>query len=256
MGRVAGMGCDGLRVVVTGAARGIGFAVASEFAASGAHCVGLDIRGFAKGAYPNLFYMICDVADDAAVTQAFDAILMRLGGIDVLVAAAGLDRPMAPGEIRAEDWDHVMNVNARGTFLTNQAAYRIMRTQGAGAIINFGSYAGIRGMKDRGAYSAAKAAIAGWSRAAAQAWGQEGIRVNVVAPVMRTEIAERYLASIGADARDELMREAAKRAPRAYSMGDVSEDLFPLIRFLAGDGSRHITGQTFSVDGGMTMLGS
>lgn len=248
-----------MRAIVTGAARGIGSVVARGLMHAGWQVACLDLRdelGEAVAAGGLGLFIHCDIADKAAVNTAFAQALAWLGGLDLLVAAAGLDKPgFAPEDIPESAWDLVMGVNARGTFLTNQAAFRAMRDGGGGAIVNFGSLAGLRGTPERAAYSAAKAAIAGWSRAAAQAWGPHGVTVNVIAPTMHTEVAEKYLASLGREGRAAFEAERARVTPMGR-LGDVETDLLPLVLLLAGSGGRYITGQTLSVDGGRTMLGA
>lgn len=247
-----------MRAIVTGAARGIGAVVARGLMREGWQVACLDLRdelGAAVAASGNGRFLHCDVADGNAVEHAFGEAAAWLGGLDLLVAAAGLDKPgFAPEDIPETAWDLVMGINAKGTFLTNQAAFRAMR-QGGGAIINFGSLSGIRGTPERAAYSAAKAAVAGWSRAAAQAWGPHGVTVNLIAPTMHTEVAEKYLASLGPEARAAFEAERARITPMGR-LGEVDTDLLPLILLLAGPGGRYITGQTLSVDGGRTMLGA
>jgi NAD(P)-dependent dehydrogenase (short-subunit alcohol dehydrogenase family) len=218
----------------------------------------LDLRedlGTAVAAEGHGQFYRCDVVKKADVDSVFDAALRWLGGLDLLVAAAGLDKPgFAPEDIPESAWDLVMDTNAKGTFLTNQAAFQSMR-EGGGAIINFTSLAGIRGTPERAAYSAAKGAVAAWTRAAAQAWGPQGITVNSIAPTVRTEVAEKFLEQLGAEQRAEFESARARITPLGR-LGEVEKDLFPLVLLLAGPGGRYITGQTISVDGGRTMLGS
>lgn len=248
-----------MRAIVTGAARGIGGAVARGLMAQGARVACLDVReelGAALAAEGDGRFIRCDVSDKTAVEAAFDAAIGWLGGLDLLVHAAGLDKPgFAPEDIPEAAWDLVMDVNAKGTFLTNQAAARAMKAGTGGAIVNFGSLAGIRGMAERAAYSAAKGAVAAWTRAAAQAWGRHGITVNAIAPTMRTEVAEKYLASLDPDIRAAVDAERERLTPMGR-LGDADTDLLPLVLLLAGPGGRYITGQTLSVDGGRTMLGA
>ncbi len=249
----------GKRAIVTGAARGIGAIVAKSLMACGARVVCLDRRielGEAIADAGNGLFVQCDISIKTEVGRAFAVACEWLGGLDILVHAAGLDKPgFTPEDIPEEAWDLVLGVNAKGTFLTNQAAARVMKKIGGGTIINFGSLAGIRGMPERAAYSAAKAAIAGWTRAVAQAWGQHGITVNVIAPTMRTEVAQKYLDTLDPAERTALDIERDRITPMGR-LGDVETDLLPLILLLAGSGGRYITGQTLSVDGGRTMLGA
>ena len=247
-----------MKAIVTGAARGIGAVIASGLMREGWRVACLDLRdepGLAVAGAGDGLYLHCDVSDSAAVDAAFAQAVAWLGGLDLLVAAAGLDKPgFTPEEIPETAWDLVMGINAKGTFLTNQAAFRAMQP-GGGAIVNFGSLAGLRGTPERAAYSAAKAAVAGWSRAAAQAWGPHNVTVNVIAPTMRTEVGEKFLDSLGDEGRAAFEAERARITPMGR-LGDVERDLLPLLLLLAGPGGRYITGQTLSVDGGRTMLGA
>ena len=156
-------------------------------------CIDLrDDLGQAVAASGDGCFIHCDVTDKAQVDAAFAEAESWLGGVDLLVAAAGLDKPgFAPEDIPEDAWDLVMAINAKGTFLTNQAAFRAMRRGQGGSIINFGSLAGIRGISGRAANSAAKSAVAGWTRAIAQAWGLHDVTVNAIAPTMRTEVGEK-----------------------------------------------------------------
>ncbi len=239
------------RVIITGGARGIGRNVASGFVAAGARAACLDLRDNQGEALARELgsehcrYFHCDVSIKHEVDRAFGAAVNWMGGLDVLVHSAGLDKPgFDPEDIPEEAWDLVMNVNAKGAFLTNQAACRVMKGNGGGAIINFGSFAGIRGMSDRAAYSAAKAAVFGWTRAVAQAWGPYGITVNAIAPTMETEVARKYLDQLSPEDRATADDIRKKTTPIGGRLGNVTEDLLPLMIVLAGPGGRYITGQS------------
>jgi len=167
-----------------------------------------------------------------------------------------MDKPgYTPEDLPEEVFDLVLSVNAKGTYLTNQAAFRLMKEKG-GAIVNMGSLAGIRGMPDRPAYSAAKGAVLAWTRAVATAWGPYDVTVNAIAPTMGTDVAERYLAQLDPEERRQLEEDRKRLSPLGGRLGKVEQDLLPLVRLLAGAGGRYMTGQTFAVDGGRTMLGS
>src|SRR6202046_3751340 len=152
----------GVRVIVTGGASGMGAGMVRAFAAHGAHVISLDIQAGpgaeiaekATAAGPGWARFIeADVSAKASVDAAFAAATEALGGLDVLVHAAGI-APGAPAEkIAVEDWDNVFAVNARGTFLTNQAAFGHLRENG-GRIINFASSAGVAGAAAKTALSA------------------------------------------------------------------------------------------------------
>jgi NAD(P)-dependent dehydrogenase (short-subunit alcohol dehydrogenase family) len=247
-----------VKAIVTGAARGIGASVAKALMSNGWQVACLDVRedlGRTVAASGDARFYRCDVSDKDLVDKVFSEAAEWLGSLDLLVAAAGLDKPgFSPEEIPESAWDIVMAVNAKGTFLTNQLAFRAMRQHG-GAIINFTSLAGIRGTAERAAYSAAKAAVAGWTRASAEAWGPHGVTVNAIAPTVRTEVAEKFLERLEPEQRAAFESERARITPLGR-LGEVEKDLLPLILLLAGPGGRYITGQTISVDGGRTMLGS
>jgi NAD(P)-dependent dehydrogenase (short-subunit alcohol dehydrogenase family) len=252
---------NGSRAIVTGGARGLGATMVRGLVAAGAQVRSLDVREekgrvFAEGLGDACRFIRCDVRQQEDVDAAFAVAVSEMGGLDILCAAAGMDRPGYPaGDIPLEVWEDVMGTNARGTFLTNQAAFRFMKQRG-GSIINFASYAGIRGHAERAAYSASKGAILGWSRAAAQAWGRYNITVNAVAPQMRTEVAEKYLNRLPQVERDQYFARLSEKVPLGGRLGEPDQDLLPLLLFLCGAGARFITGQVFAVDGGMTMLGS
>lgn len=256
---MTGLATTARRIVVTGGARGIGAAAAAGFVGAGARVALLDQRAGEASALvtrlgnTNCQFWHCNVALSVEVEAAMDAAAAWLGGIDMLINAAGLDRPATAEAVIEADWDLVMSVNAKGAMLTNKAALRHMRADG-GRIVNFASIYGVRGGADRAAYSAAKAAVLGWTRAAARDWGRFGIAVNAVAPIVATEVALKSLSLMTPAQHAEVEAHFRREIPLGGHMGDAQRDLVPLLLFLAGPGAAYITGQLLNVDGGM-MIG-
>jgi NAD(P)-dependent dehydrogenase (short-subunit alcohol dehydrogenase family) len=247
---------DGLRIMVTGGASGMGEAMVKDFARHDAYVVSLDIvdeAGQSIAAEVGATFLHCDVSDQASVGSAFEQSIRQLGGLDVLVHAAGI-APGAPSEaITLSEWENVFAVNARGTFLTNQAAFPFLKDNG-GRIINFASAAGITGLPNKAHYSATKGAVIAWSRTIAKEWGQYGITVNCIAPAIETPMYLKTRSLMSSEALAALDAKLAADMPVDGKLGDPDRDLAPVLRFLAGPGSRFITGQIFSVDGGLTMV--
>ncbi|MDY0748157.1 SDR family NAD(P)-dependent oxidoreductase [Paucibacter sp. R3-3] len=239
----------GKRIIVTGAARGIGASAARAFVAAGARVAALDVNECP--ALEGARYFRCDVASRAGVNAAFAGAADWLGGLDALVNIAGVERA-APAEAIADaDWDLMFDVNARGTLNTNQAAFEYLRAAGGGRILNFASAAGVLGMPGCAHYSAAKAAVLGWTRTVAKEWACHNITVNALAPGMWTPMYETHRQRMSADelaAHDRMM---AMLIPLGGKLGDPDRDMAPVLVFLAGDGARFITGQTLAVDGGL-----
>lgn len=234
----------------------MGAAVSSSFAADGAHVVSFDIddaEGARIAAEAGATFIHCDVSDEASVARAFDRVARELGGLDVLVHAAGIAPGKAAQDITASGWDKIFAVNARGTFLTNQAAFGLMKDKG-GRIINFASAAGITGLPNKAHYSATKGAVIAWTRTVAQEWGRNGITVNCVSPAIETPMYRKTRSLMTPEALSALDAKLAADMPIDGRLGDPDRDLVPVLRFLAGPGSRFITGQILSVDGGLTMV--
>lgn len=246
----------GLRVIVTGGASGMGAAMVKVFAQHGARVVSLDVSddaGHVIAAAAGADYVHCDVAEENSVRAAFAQSAKTLGGLDVLIHAAGI-APGAPAEaITLSGWEKVFAVNARGTFLTNQAAFDYLKTEG-GRILNFASAAGISGLPNKAHYAATKGAVISWTRTIAREWGQYGITANCIAPAIKTPMYLKTRSLMSADALAALDAKLAADMPIDGKLGDPDRDLAPLMLFLAGPGSRFITGQIFAVDGGLTMV--
>lgn len=251
----------GLRVVVTGGASGMGAAVVKDFAAHGAHVISLDVNDaageeIARAADAaarfggSACYQHCNVAEEASVRAVFTE---GLGGLDVLVHAAGI-APGAPAhEITLDDFEKVFAINMRGTFLTNRAAYGLMKDKG-GRIINFASSAGIQGLPNKAHYSATKGAVLAWSRTIAKEWGRLGITVNCIAPAIETPMYLKTRSLMTPEGLAALDAKLEADMPIDGKLGDPDRDLAPVLRFVASAGSRFMTGQIFSVDGGVTMV--
>jgi NAD(P)-dependent dehydrogenase (short-subunit alcohol dehydrogenase family) len=246
----------GKRIIVTGGASGIGAATVRAYAREGASVVSLDVDdkgGKAVAEAAEVSYRHCDVSDRSEVRAVFAAAIDELGGLDVLAHIAGIERGVPAEDIPEDEWDQVLDVNAKGTMLTNQVAFTAMREHG-GAIINFGSAAGVLGQPGSAHYSASKGAVLAWTRTAAREWGQYGIRVNAVAPGMWTPMFDAHRERLGADGAAMLDLAMAQMVPLGGKLGDAEADMAPVMVFLASDASHFITGQTLPVDGGLMML--
>lgn len=244
---------DGRRILVTGAATGIGAAAVDVLGAAGAS-VAATYHSTPPPA-SSAHWIHCDVTSEASVNSAFAKAVATLGGLDVLVHAAGLWHPGIPGQITVDDLKHVMDTNFTSTVLTNQAAFAAMRDTG-GRIINFGSSEAAFGSPISASYAAAKAAVQGWTRSAAKAWASQGITVNALAPAVETPGAERLRTFLGPEVAPLIEQQIKATIPIGGKLGDAEADLGPMLVFLAGEGSRFITGQLLAVDGGLMMVGA
>ncbi len=249
---------EGRRVIITGGASGMAAALVGAFAREGAKVVSMDLNETegakvaeaANGAGPGeASFIRCDVTQRASVEAAFAEATKRLGGLDVLINAAGV-APFAPSHLMTdEQWDFVLDVNAKGTFLTNQAAFPHLKEKG-GRIINFASGAGAGGYPGKAHYAASKAAVLGWTRSIAREWGRYGITANSICPGIRTPMFEKTLSEMTPEQREAQLAKHRENTPIDGQMGDATRDLAPVLVFLAGDGARFMTGQMFSIDGG------
>ncbi|CAN5306690.1 SDR family oxidoreductase [soil metagenome] len=246
----------GKRIIVTGAARGIGASAARALAAAGATVTGLDItQGPAESQTVSgtLTYGLCDVSSRASTTAAFDRAVEVMGGLDVLIHVAGIQRYTPAEAITDDEWDLVLGVNAKGTMIANQAAFPHLRGKG-GRIVNFASAAGALGLRGCAHYAASKGAVLAWTRTVAQEWGPHGISVNAIAPGMWTPMYDTTRAGMTPEQLEAHDRGMAMMIPLGGRLGDPDADMAPVLVFLASDASRFITGQTLAVDGGLMMV--
>jgi 3-oxoacyl-[acyl-carrier protein] reductase len=240
--------------VVTGAASGIGQAVAERLARDDYTAVILDINGEGgkkveaaiQGRGKQAKFIRLDVTREADVRNTFQKIISDHGRIDVLVNVAGgsLHRHKIE-EFPLEHWQTVIDVNLTSTFLCCRAAIGVMKSRKSGAIVNISSDIGFSGDPSRSAYAAAKAGIVGFSKTLALELAPFGVRANVVAP---GRIATPRVRATYSDAEWEA---AAKRIP--LGRAGEPEDIAEAVAFLASDSSRHMTGQTLHINGGRIM---
>jgi NAD(P)-dependent dehydrogenase (short-subunit alcohol dehydrogenase family) len=240
--------------LVTGAARGLGRAIAVALARAGADmALGLrradrdegavaEIEALGRRALP----LQLDVTDLDQGRGAIDEAVERLGGLDVLVNNAGGGIPMQPvGEISEADFDRVWDVNVRSAFFLSQHVAAHMRGRG-GAIVQMASQAGLVALPGEAAYCTAKAAVIHLTKCQAVEWGEHGIRVNAVAPTfIRTDGTTAMLA-------DDAFREDSVRRIAALHRIGVPSEVADAVVFLASPAASLITGHTLVIDGGWT----
>jgi NAD(P)-dependent dehydrogenase (short-subunit alcohol dehydrogenase family) len=240
---------DGKVAVVTGAAQGIGRAIADGLAADGARIVVADLRGAeeAAAAFPGGVGIECDVSSEDDVRRLVDETVARCGGVDVLVNNAGLyaSLEMRPfDQIPLEEWRQVMDVNVASLFLMCRAVVPVMRERGGGKIVNISSGTPFRGVPFLLHYVTSKGAIVTFTRALAKELGRDNVLVNCVAPgfTMTTGVEEHPEVV-------EALRDVSVAA-RTLQRDQVPEDVVGAVVFLCGPGSDFVTGQTIVIDGG------
>lgn len=238
----------GRTALVTGAARGIGHATALTLRSRGARVVASDLSEAVHDlATDGIATLTGNIAEEDTASRSVALAVERFGGLDILVNNAGrtMNKPLI--EMTVADWDGVMAVNARGTFLHSREAVRAMLMTG-GVIVNVASIVAQVAMKDTAVYSASKGAIAQLTKVIAIEYGDRGIRANAVLPgVIETDILE----GIVPDSRATL----ASYGP-AHPLGRVGQpqDIAEVVAFLASPASAFMTGALVAADGGFTAL--
>jgi 3-oxoacyl-[acyl-carrier protein] reductase len=241
---------EGQVALVTGAARGIGRAIAERLARGGATVVCSDVIDPAEtvaaitAAGGSAEGMLSDVSDGAAAAAAISAVHERHGRLDILVNNAGITRDGLLIRLKAEDWRSVLGINLDGAFNLTQPAARIMVKQRSGRIVNIASVVGLMGNAGQANYAASKAGLIGFTKALARELGPRNVTVNAVAPgFIRTPMTE----GLSEAQRAALLSSVA--IPRLGEPADVAE----AVAFLCSPGASYITGVVLNVSGGLYM---
>lgn len=197
-----------------------------------------------------------DVADRVSVELAMGKAIEHFGGVDVLVASAGISSLSHALDLDDQQWDDVFSVNARGVFLTNQLACRhFVETKRRGVVVNIASFAAKIGLPLLAHYSASKFAVLGWTQTLARELAKHGIRVNAICPgFVRTPMQEREIlweAELRGVTTDVIMAEYLAQTPLGRL--EEPEDVADAALFLASDGARFITGQGLNTTGGIRL---
>ncbi len=235
--------------LVTGASRGIGKATAEYLANAGAHVVCVsrnadEVNAVAK-TLPQASAQACDISSLAGFTDLVDAVVKTQGQLNILINNAGITRDGLVLRMKEDDWQAVLNTNLTGAFNGIKAVAKQMMKQKSGRIINISSIVGLIGNAGQANYTAAKAGLIGLTKATAKELAPRGITVNCIAPgYISTDMTNKLS--------DAIKEDLIKQIP----LGRIGNpnDIAHMVLFLAAEESGYITGQTFTVDGGMVMI--
>lgn len=242
---------EGQVALVTGASRGIGAAIALELARKGLKVIGTATTeagaariGETLSAFPGCCGRVLDVTQGAAGEALVDTIAKEHGGLQVLVNNAGITRDNLAMRMKDDEWDAVIEANLKGVFRMSRAVMRTMMKQRYGRIINITSVVGASGNPGQANYAAAKAGVAGMTRALARELGSRNITVNCIAPGF-----------IETDMTASLAEEQQKALLGQIPLGHLGKpvDIAHAVSYLASPGASYVTGQELHVNGGMYM---
>ena len=243
---------EGKVAVVTGAARGIGQAIAQRLAQESADVVICDLQaewlaetaGIVEGLGRKALPLAVDVGDSEAVNACINEVIKVFGKVDIMVNNAGITKDTLLVRMSDDDWDAVLRVNLKGTFLFSRAVAKHMMKQRSGAIINIASISGVIGTAGQANYAASKAGVIALTKSTANELASRGVRANAIAPGF---ISSKMTDALSEDVRKQYL----SRIPLGR-FGTV-EDIANAVVFLASEQSSYMTGQTLHVNGGMVM---
>jgi 3-oxoacyl-[acyl-carrier protein] reductase len=243
---------DGKVAVITGAARGIGRAIAETLSLAGADIALCDLKtewlnetdeAVKKNGRKAACFAV-DVSDAKGVDSTVSEIIKTMGKIDIMVNNAGITKDTLLIRMKEEDWDAVISVNLKGTFLFTKAVARPMMKQESGVIVNISSIIGLIGNAGQCNYAASKAGVIALTKSVAKELASRGVRVNAVAPgFIETKMTE----VLSEDVRNKMLEIIPMK--RFGTPADVAK----VVLFLASDASSYMTGQVLTVSGGMVM---
>ena len=238
--------------IVTGAARGIGRAICLALADEGANIVGVDLRAdvlqetvqLVEARGVRAMAQLADVTQRQGVETLRDAALEKFGRIDILVNNAGITRDTLMLTMTEEQWDAVIQVNLRGVFVCTRVIAEVMLRARSGRIINMASVSGLMGNPGQANYAASKAGVVGFTKSVAKELAKRNILCNAVAPG--------FIATDMTDVLPDKVKETVRPLIPMQRFG-TAEEVASVVAFLAGPGSKYITGQVIVVDGGLHM---
>lgn len=239
-------------IIVTGGAAGIGGAMTTELTQRGACVVAVDLNedaGIKKAASnpQQIAFLTGDISKESVAKAAVALAVSKFGKLTSLVNNAHASRQKPLMDLTEEDWALSLDTGLKGTLNFMKAAYPELK-KSQGSIVNFGSGAGLLGQENQASYAAAKEAIRGLSRVAANEWAKDGIRINIVCPLAMTEGVKQWKQKF-----PEQYEEVIGKNPMGR-FGDPQKDVAPIVAFLLSDDSQYMTGQTLMADGGDIML--
>lgn len=250
------LSCKGQRVLVTGAATGIGWSITQSLLAAGARVAICDLAPDAldrcRKESPEVAAFQADVTSEGDVAALFDSVAASLGGLDVLVNNAGIGGPVkSVKDIELAEWRQMFDVNMTGMFLCTRKAVPMLEQAGGGSIVNISSVAGRMGYAMRSGYSATKWAVIGFTKSLAIEVGPANIRVNAVLPGVVEGERHRRLFGARAERLGIAFEDAEQRFFDQVSMRRkvTAEDIAGTVAFLCSDMARNISGQSIGVCG-------
>jgi 3-oxoacyl-[acyl-carrier protein] reductase len=243
---------DGKVAVVTGAARGIGRTIAEKLAREGADVAICDLQvewlaetsAAVQALGRKVLPLAVDVGNGEAVNACIAEVIKVFGKVDIMVNNAGITKDTLLVRMSEDDWDAVLRVNLKGTFLFSRAVSKHMMKQRSGAIVNIASVIGLIGNAGQCNYAASKAGVIALTKSTAKELASRGVRVNAVAPGF---ISSKMTDALSQEVRDQMM------ANIPQGRFGQPEDIAQAVAFLASEEASYVTGQVLSVNGGMVM---